>query len=321
MQTDGIQLLDGRIISILQGDESSVKLGIADLINDFGATPIKEWAQNDRHGHSFLHLLAFKGMTEAIALLLHAGAGNINAQRGSDKNTATHLAVYQDKADLVERLRALGADFSIQNTYGERVDEMIEKKHKLKNIVWLDTELTNLPDAPNGGYAANTRLLEVAVIVTDRNLVELARGNWVIHHPDAEMAALGEWHQKNFADAPVGNGLFSAVRESVTTLAECEAELLTLIRAHCPKDGCPLAGSSVHHDREVLKHEMPAVVQHMSHQIVDVSSLVCLAQRWFPVRYARCPGQTGNHRAMSDIEGSLRLAQWFREDLFLPTDA
>ena len=68
---------------------------------------------------------------------------DVNAQRDSDACTPMHLAMFYKKVKVAEKLRELGADLSIKNSYGEACDEKFEKLIASKgNIIWLDLEMT-----------------------------------------------------------------------------------------------------------------------------------------------------------------------------------
>merc|ERR1719362_2766467 len=61
------------------------------------------------------------------------------------------------------------------------------KTVKDSNLVWVDCEMTGLD--PNKDH-----LLEIAVIVTDKDLNVLAEGpNLVIHQSDEILNSMGEW--------------------------------------------------------------------------------------------------------------------------------
>ena len=82
-------------------------------------------------------------------------------------------------------------------------------KKKSKNICFLDLELTQL--ASISGTESNT-ILEIAICVTDENLLELDRQEWVVSKQVEEMQKLSAWHQNTFSDVEVGgNGLFKDI--------------------------------------------------------------------------------------------------------------
>jgi len=185
-------------------------------------------------------------------------------------------------------------------------------------MVWLDLEMTSsIYDD-----LSQPEILEAALIITDKELRELARGHWVVEHTAETLASLSRWHQSNFAtEKEGGNGLFNEVLgTSAQPKEQCESEMLELIRSHCPERGCPLAGNSVHCDREVLRMEMPLVYRYLSHRIIDVSTVFGLADRWLPERLLippRPPKRRQAHRAMVDIEDSIEYLKWARQYLFM----
>lgn len=98
-----------------------------------------------------------------------------------------------------------------------------------------------------------------------------------------------------------------------------EEELLELIKRYCPEKSCPLAGSSIHVDREVIKIEMPSVYEYLHYRLIDVSSFQEMMKRWAPItsskfiRHIATNGKENvSHRAMDDIEWSIELMKMFR---------
>ena len=102
-----------------------------------------------------------------------------------------------------------------------------------------------------------------------------------------------------------------------------EEQLLALLKRRCPSKGCPLAGSSIHWDREVVRLRMPSVYDHLHHRIIDVSSFTGVAERWISLdRWIEQEKQLdkvmqekntgGAHRAMYDIERSIEVLKLFK---------
>jgi len=196
------------------------------------------------------------------------------------------------------------------------------------NLIFLDLELTS------GFYdfGEASRVLEAAIIITDKDLNEIGRGHWVLGgYSRSELASLGPFHQAHFCDAEPGglfppplysfrgNGLFSDVLASDMTKELAEDAMLELLRRHCPEGACPLVGYSVQCDREVLKTEMPRLYRHLSHQIVDISSFYQLAKLWLSedtLRWWSRPDWRYTHRAMEDVEDSIEALKWIRTRLF-----
>jgi oligoribonuclease len=259
-----------------------------------------------------LHLLVSKGKTEGVKYLI-SKKFNLETQRG-DGNTPLHLSAWTKNPELIATLVDAKVDPSIQNKYGEDCKSIIETRERMDNLVWLDFELTSLP-------IEDPDILECAVIITDKNLNEIERSHWIVHYDQERLDTLSAWHQKEFCDVKSGgNGLFADVLASTTTFEAFQDELMALLLKHCPPKACSLAGSSVHCDREVLLKKMPVVYKHLSHQIIDVSTLYGLMRRWKPEELSALTAASKSaedqvpvdwHRAMADIERSLASLKMF----------
>ncbi|MGK2965687.1 MAG: oligoribonuclease [Tepidiformaceae bacterium] len=171
-------------------------------------------------------------------------------------------------------------------------------------LVWVDIEATGLE-------VDECALIEIAVLITDGDLNELAEGpNRVIHQDDAVLDAMDEWNTRQHG----GSGLTGAVRASTLELGAAEEIVLTFLQAHCEPGKSPLAGNSVHFDRAMLKRHMPRVEAHLHYRNVDVSTVKELVRRWYPDTPLPVKGET--HRAMDDIRASLAELRYYRERVF-----
>lgn len=174
-----------------------------------------------------------------------------------------------------------------------------------ENIVWVDLETTGLePEA--------SVILEIAVVITDKHLNELAQDSCVIHHPNSALVGLDEWVQTQHQ----ASGLLEDVRRSSFALAQVEERVLDLVAARCPPRACPLAGSSVCFDRRFLMRHMPKLEAHLNYRQIDVSSLKELVRRWYPDR-APPNGFEAKHRALPDILESIAELRRYRSTVFV----
>jgi len=119
-------------------------------------------------------------------------------------------------------------------------------------------------------------------------------------------------------DMHAHSGLTDAVRASTVTLAEAEQQALEYIRRYVPDvRTAPLAGNSIATDRGFLARDMPELDGHLHYRMVDVSSLKELARRWFPRVFYAKPEKDLAHRALADIEESIRELAYYRRTLFV----
>ncbi|MFH1609785.1 MAG: oligoribonuclease [Candidatus Bipolaricaulota bacterium] len=173
-----------------------------------------------------------------------------------------------------------------------------------ENIVWIDLETTGLDPE-------TSVILEMAVVITDKHLNELAERSFVLHHPEAALTGMDEWAQGQHQ----ASGLLEEVRRSTITPAQAEAEALALVAARCPPRACPLAGSSVCFDRRFLARHMPRLNAHLHYRQVDVSSIKEIVKRWYPEK-ALSNGASAKHRALPDIIESIEELRYYRSTVF-----
>lgn len=173
-------------------------------------------------------------------------------------------------------------------------------------LLWLDMEMTGLEPDPE-------RIIELATILTDGNLEEIAVGpELVIHQSDELLAAMDPWNTKHHH----ASGLVERVKASTIVEAEAEAQTLAFIDQHvAAKDRPVLAGNSIHQDRRFIRRYMPQLEQRLHYRMVDVSTVKELARRWFPGVVKK---KNESHRALDDIRESIEELRFYRERIFAP---
>ena len=175
-------------------------------------------------------------------------------------------------------------------------------------LVWIDCEMTGLD-------AVHDALIEVACLVTDAELNLLGDGVSVVIRPPAEaIDAMGDFVRTMHTTSGLINDLDAGL-----SLAEAQDKVLTYVRAHVPVAGkAPLAGNTVGMDKLFLERDMPELMGHLHYRVVDVSSIKELVRRWYPRVFFQAPAKTGGHRALGDIEDSIRELQYYRETVLVP---
>ncbi len=179
-------------------------------------------------------------------------------------------------------------------------------------LVWMDMEMTGLDPAKE-------RIIEMATIITDGQLAEIAIGpSLVVHQGDEVLAAMDDWNKKHHG----GSGLVERVKASTISDADAEAQTLAFINAHCgAKERPVLAGNSIHQDRRFIRRYMPALDTRLHYRMVDVSTVKELARRWYPQIAARQPSKNETHRALDDIRESIDELRYYRNNVFAPIPA
>ncbi|RMI32995.1 oligoribonuclease [Nocardia stercoris] len=177
-----------------------------------------------------------------------------------------------------------------------------------KLVVWMDCEMTGL-------RLDSDKLIEVAALVTDSDLNILGDGvDIVIHADDAALAAM----PPVVAEMHARSGLTDEVRRSTVTVEEAQQQILAYIREYAPTPRTvPLAGNSIATDRGFLARDMPELDAHLHYRMIDVSSIKELCRRWYPRIYFGQPEKGLSHRALADIQESIRELQYYRRTAFV----
>ena len=173
------------------------------------------------------------------------------------------------------------------------------------NLIWIDLEMTGLdPD--------QHRVIEIATVVTDKELTVLAEGPVLaIHQLDDVLAAMDEWNTRQH----MNSGLTERVRASETSEAEAERLTLEFLRLHVDQGASPICGNSICQDRRFLIRHMPELAAYFHYRNLDVSTLKILAKLWLPEVGNRFEKKSV-HLALADIHDSIRELRFYREHLF-----
>ncbi len=169
------------------------------------------------------------------------------------------------------------------------------------NLIWIDLEMTGLfPDTDS--------IIEIATVVTDRDLNVLAEGpQFAILHEEARLLAMDDWnrHQHN------KSGLWQRVLESGVDHGRAEAETLAFLESRVAPGKSPMCGNSICQDRRFLHRQMPALERYFHYRNLDVSTLKELARRWAPEVYKGFSKDPA-HTALSDIHDSIDELRYYR---------
>jgi oligoribonuclease len=176
-------------------------------------------------------------------------------------------------------------------------------------LVWLDMEMTGLDPE-------RERIIEIATILTDGQLLEIAVGpELVIHQADDVLAAMDDWNTKHHG----ASGLTERVRASEISDIDAEAQTIAFLNTHISARERPvLAGNSIHQDRRFIRRYMPALEKRLHYRMVDVSTIKELARRWYPQVVTKQPQKKDTHRALDDIRESVDELRFYRSQLFVP---
>jgi oligoribonuclease len=177
-------------------------------------------------------------------------------------------------------------------------------------LVWIDLEMTGLkPDTDT--------IIEIATVVTDRELAIVAEGPVIaIHQPDEVLARMDDWNQRQHGSS----GLLARVRASRASLADAERRTLEFLTPLVNAGSSPMCGNSICQDRRFLARSMPQLERFFHYRNLDVSTVKELARRWAP-KVADGVVKQGTHLALADIHESIRELKFYRAHLLAPAYA
>ena len=170
------------------------------------------------------------------------------------------------------------------------------------NLIWIDLEMTGLD-------TFNDVIIEIATVVTDKNLTKIAEGPvMAIHQSDSVLDGMDEWNQSHHGSS----GLIKRVKESKFTALQAEAETIAFLEKYVPKGVSPMCGNSICQDRRFMAREMPLLEDFFHYRNLDVSTLKELAARWKP-EVLEGYTKKGAHLAMDDIIESIEELVFYRK--------
>ncbi len=172
------------------------------------------------------------------------------------------------------------------------------------NLIWLDLEMTGLDVEKN-------RIIEIATLVTDKELNVLAEGPvFAIHQPDDHLALMDKWCTNQHG----ASGLTERVRQSQVNEREAEVATLDFLKQYVAAGKSPLCGNSVCIDRRFMARYMPELNSFFHYRLLDVSTFKELGLRWAP-DVVKAVKKESKHLALDDIKDSIAELQHYRQHL------
>lgn len=169
-------------------------------------------------------------------------------------------------------------------------------------LIWIDLEMTGLD-------TLNDHIIEIASVVTDKELNILAEGPVVaIHQAESVLAGMDEWNRRQHG----GSGLAQRVRDSRISVGEAEQQTLAFLSQWLEKGQSPMCGNSICQDRRFMAREMPALERFFHYRNLDVSTVKELARRWAP-KVVDGLQKSSTHLALDDIHDSINELKHYRQ--------
>lgn len=170
-------------------------------------------------------------------------------------------------------------------------------------LVWIDCEMTGL-DVDRDG------LCEIAVIVTDFDLIPLHPGFEAVINPGSEVLEQMGSFVRGMHET---SGLLPRI-ESGLSVEDAEQQVINYLAQHVTAGRRPIvAGNTIGMDRRFISKYMPTLDEKLHYRSIDVSTIKELSRQWFPAAFFGAPTKRGGHRALADIAESIQELAYFRD--------
>ncbi|CAL4325507.1 oligoribonuclease [Buchnera aphidicola] len=175
----------------------------------------------------------------------------------------------------------------------------INKTH----LIWIDLEMTGLNPKKN-------KIIEIATLVTDKNLKILSEGPVIpIYQPQKEISLMNSWNK----NVHTNNGLIKRVQKSCFNEKKAEKETIKFLKKWVPKNTSPICGNSIGQDRRFLYEYMPKLEKFFHYRCIDVSTIRELVARWKPSILIKKIKMEKQHIALQDIYLSINELFYYRK--------
>jgi len=180
-----------------------------------------------------------------------------------------------------------------------------EAKFNNSNLIWIDLEMTGLD-------TQNDAIIEIATVVTDKDLNVLAEGPVIAIHQSSEiMDAMDAWNTRQHGES----GLTERVQLSSFDYAQAEKQTLDFLKDFVGERKSPMCGNSICQDRRFMARLMPELEEYFHYRNLDVSTLKELSARWYP-DVAKGLTKQSRHLALDDVYDSIDELKFYRNMLF-----
>ena len=173
-----------------------------------------------------------------------------------------------------------------------------------ENLIWLDLEMTGLN--PDIDY-----IIEIATVVTDKELKPLAEGPMIaIYQDESVLEGMDEWNTTQHGKS----GLLERVRNSKYSVWDAERMTLDFLKEHVPTNTSPMCGNSICQDRRFMFRLMPDLEKYFLYRNLDVSTVKELVKRWTKGKDQFI--KNASHLALDDVYDSIEEMQHYRAKYF-----
>lgn len=171
------------------------------------------------------------------------------------------------------------------------------------HLIWIDLEMTGLD-------TLNDHIIEIATIVTDKELNTLAEGPvFAIKQSESRLEKMDEWNTQTHGES----GLIKRIKTEGVDLTHAEDKTIKFLEQYIRAGVSPMCGNSICQDRRFLHREMPKLYAYFHYRNLDVSTLKELAARWMP-KLLEVHEKHAAHTALADVRESIDELKFYRQN-------
>jgi len=165
-----------------------------------------------------------------------------------------------------------------------------------RRYCWIDLEMTGLD-------ASTDRILEAAVVVTDKQLEPVFEWETSVLQTEETLEGMNDWCKRHHAASGLIDRVPSGISESALDDKLCEIAL-----AHFKKKNpCVIAGNSIHQDRKFIDRYLPRFSERLHYRMLDVSSFKIVFRELLGREFKK----SNAHRALDDIHESIAELKYY----------
>ena len=178
--------------------------------------------------------------------------------------------------------------------------------HSNGNLICIDLEMTGLNPLTD-------RIIEMALVVTDRELSIIADGPVIaIHQDDETLAKMDDWNHAHHGDS----GLIDRVRASEHSEESAQKEAIAFLRKHVDRNYSPMCGNTICQDRRFLANYMPELEAYFHYRNLDVTTVKILCNAWNR-NLSDQHKKYSSHTALADVYDSINELRFFKGNFFI----
>ena len=173
----------------------------------------------------------------------------------------------------------------------------MKKRDIPSHFLWIDMEMTGLD-------VEKERPIEVAALITDLKLNEIAKYHAVIFQPQSLLNKMDDWNRTHHGKS----GLLDQIPTG-KSMEVVDRELSELIDSVYHGERAILAGNSIGQDRLFLDRYFLKTSKLLHYRMLDVSSWKIV----FQTMYGKFFDKQESHRAMDDIHESINELKFYMQ--------